>query len=109
MNRLDVRVERFESFPRRRFSMLTRKEKAALTPLSASRDPFALFRQMTADFERMFAEPAFPTLRWPFFRGEGTAWAPQIEVFEKENRLVTRVDLPGMKKEDVKVEVTDGQ
>jgi HSP20 family protein len=89
--------------------MLTRKEKAALTPLSASRDPFALFRQMTADFERMFAEPAFPTLRWPFFRGEGTAWAPQIEVFEKENRLVTRVDLPGMKKEDVKVEVTDGQ
>jgi HSP20 family protein len=29
-------------------------------------------------------------------------------VFEKDNRLFTRVDLPGMKKDDVKVEVTDG-
>jgi HSP20 family protein len=29
-------------------------------------------------------------------------------VFEKDNRLITRVDLPGMKKEEVKVEVTDG-
>lgn len=30
-------------------------------------------------------------------------------MFERDNRLVTKIDLPGMKKEDVKVEVTDGQ
>lgn len=30
-------------------------------------------------------------------------------MFAKDNRLVTKIDLPGMKKEDVKVEVTDGQ
>jgi len=29
-------------------------------------------------------------------------------VFQKDNRLVTKVDLPGIKKADVKVEVTDG-
>jgi HSP20 family protein len=29
-------------------------------------------------------------------------------VFERDNKLVTRIDLPGMKKEEVKVEVTDG-
>ena len=29
-------------------------------------------------------------------------------MFEKDNELVTKVDLPGMKKEDVKVEVMDG-
>ena len=34
---------------------------------------------------------------------------PGIDVFEKDNRLVTKIDLPGMKKEDVKVEVTDGR
>lgn len=29
-------------------------------------------------------------------------------MFEKNGRLVTKIDLPGMKKEDVRVEVTDG-
>ena len=29
-------------------------------------------------------------------------------MFERDNRLVTKIDLPGLKKEDVKVEVTDG-
>jgi HSP20 family protein len=39
---------------------------------------------------------------------EAATWAPEIEVFERDNRLVTKVDLPGLKKEDVKVEVSDG-
>jgi HSP20 family protein len=30
-------------------------------------------------------------------------------VFERGDRLVTKVDLPGVKKEDVSVEVADGQ
>ena len=37
-----------------------------------------------------------------------TARSTGIDVFERDNRLVTKVDLPGLKKEDVKVEVTDG-
>jgi hypothetical protein len=31
-------------------------------------------------------------------------WAPRVDVFEREGRLVTTVDLPGMKKEDVSVQ-----
>jgi len=74
------------------------------------RDPFAMLRQMTSEFDRAFEG-------WPFFRGsafsaraagEAVNWIPKIEVFERDKRLVTKVDLPGMKKEDVKVEVTDG-
>jgi HSP20 family protein len=46
---------------------------------------------------------------WP--RGFGEAgrslWSPQVEVFERAGRLVVRADLPGLKKEDVKVEITD--
>jgi len=30
-------------------------------------------------------------------------------MFEKDHRLITKIDLPGMKKDDVKVEITDGQ
>jgi len=34
-------------------------------------------------------------------------WSPQIETFEREGQLVIRADLPGLKKEDVNVEVTN--
>lgn len=80
------------------------------TSLASSRDPFALFRHMTADVDRMFDEGSRPFFRRAFrtLAGKTTTWAPEIDVFEKGNRLITKIDLPGMKKEDVKVEVTDG-
>ena len=34
-------------------------------------------------------------------------WAPQVEVFERGTNLVIRADLPGLKREDVSVEVED--
>ena len=73
----------------------------------------SLLRQMTTELDRLFQEPAWPSLRWPAWPTlmrplETKRWAPEIDVFEKDNRLVTKIDLPGMKKDDVKVEVTDG-
>jgi HSP20 family protein len=84
------------------------QKKTALAP----REPFTFLRQMTSDLDRMFETSGWPSFRWPLFRArsaeETATWFPEIDVFEKGNRLVTRIDLPGMKKEDVKVEVTDG-
>lgn len=73
------------------------------------RDPFALVRQMTSELDRVFDD-------WQFFRGpaliakesETASWSPKIDVMEKNNRMMTRVDLPGMTKKDVSVEVKDG-
>jgi HSP20 family protein len=86
------------------------EKKPALAPTRGARDPFALLRQMTSERDRVFDD--WPSFRWPSFRAaalpETVTWSPKIEVFEKNDRLVTRVDLPGMKKDDVSVEVTDG-
>ena len=35
------------------------------------------------------------------------AWSPQIDVFQRGNDLVVRADLPGIKKEDVRVDISD--
>ena len=83
------------------------RDKKALAPVRAT-TPFGLLRQMTTELDRMFDDPW--TVRWPALQLDNNAvWSPKIDVFEKDNRLITKVDLPGVKKEDVSVEVADGQ
>ena len=88
---------------------MTPKKTTALAPTG---DPFTLLKQMTAEFDRMLDESPWSAFRSPAFRAtpsfDGPAWLPEIDVFEKGNRLITKIDLPGLKKEDVKVEVADG-
>jgi HSP20 family protein len=90
---------------------MAEKKETTLATGRAHRDPFAVLRQMTSELDKVFEAP-IGAFRWPSFRGIGRPetvnWAPEIDVFERDNRLVTKVDLPGLKKEDVKVEVTDG-
>ena len=88
--------------------MTSKQTTTSLAP-QPDRTPFSLLRQMTAELDRVFDWPAF---RWPAFDDRapmlGAAWSPRIDVFEKNNRLITRVDLPGMKKEDVHVAIEEG-
>jgi HSP20 family protein len=91
---------------------MAQKKETALARKGV-RDPFALLKEMTSELDRMFDASAWSPMRWPVLRAalaqEPTTWYPKIDVFEKDQRMVTRIDLPGMKKEDVKVEVTDSQ
>jgi HSP20 family protein len=34
-------------------------------------------------------------------------WSPRVEILERDGRYIVRADLPGMTKDDIKVEVTD--
>lgn len=39
--------------------------------------------------------------------GDWNMWSPQVETFQRGDELVIRADLPGLKKDEVDVEVTD--
>lgn len=85
-------------------------EQKSLAKLARQEPPFSLLRQMTSELDRMFDEP-WSMLRWPSVElasPDAPIWAPKVDVVTKDNTLITRVDLPGMKKEDVLVEVEDG-
>lgn len=100
---------RFYQLMHRRCAMAEKKQ-GTLVPTRSARDPFSLLRQMTSELDRVFDD--WPSSGLPAFArlatSESSAWSPSIDVFERDNRLVTRVDLPGMKRDDVSVEVADG-
>lgn len=77
--------------------------------------PFRLVRKFAEDMERLFED--FQGFRVGSFLGreffpftkelEHVDWVPRIEVLKHNGELTVRADLPGMTKENVKVEVTD--
>jgi HSP20 family protein len=72
--------------------------------------PFSMMRRLSNEIDRMFDDIWGGRRSSGLFRGaSGTGmWAPDVEVFERKNELVVRADLPGLTKEDVRVEVSDG-
>jgi HSP20 family protein len=100
----DVKVSKSSSQqPERRSGSLARRGEYFPSFFSMSpRDfftmnPFAMMRRMSEEMDRWFGER----------EGERGVWAPAIEVREQDNNLVIWADLPGLKKEDVKLEITD--
>lgn len=89
--------------------------------------PFALMQRMAADMDRLFEQfgfgradfglsPAFgsffddastsftPTLS----RAAKTLWSPQVEVTRRGDQVVVRADLPGLDRDDLRVEIDNG-
>jgi len=67
-------------------------------------NPFSLMRRLSDEMDRAFAS-SFGL--WPGGAAAETAvWSPPIETFERDNDIVVRAELPGLSKDDVKVEVT---
>jgi HSP20 family protein len=62
--------------------------------------PFSLMRRMSEEMDRMFSG-------WG--RSESEFFAPAIEIKQREGHLVVCADLPGIQKDDIKVEVTSDQ
>lgn len=79
--------------------------------------PFTMMRRFMDDMDRMFedfghmkatpfvsTEIEFP--RWAEF--EKSMWSPEVEVLKRNGDIIVRADLPGLKLEDINVEVRDG-
>ena len=103
------------------------KEVVPQTPAEMSKveaSPFELVHRFAEEMDRVFDDfgyetgwhlplPRFLARSRKFFRHGAralatTPWSPRIDVIEREGQLVVHADLPGMSKDDVKVEVTDG-
>jgi len=71
--------------------------------------PFTTLHRLADEMNRMFEDVGFGR-RWdaPLWRDAGAGpWAPDVEVFHRNDELTVRADLPGLKREEVSVDITD--
>jgi len=72
--------------------------------------PFSFVRRFAEEMDNLFEDFNFRR-DWlaPVFGNELGAgiWSPQVEMLQHNGELIVRADLPGLTKDDVKVEVTD--
>ncbi len=68
--------------------------------------PIRELEEMRRRFEDDIARPFIRAI-WEHIPEEVKGWAPSIDVFEKGDNFVVKVELPGMKQEDVDVSVSD--
>src|SRR5262249_35161045 len=100
---------------REQLGSLRRQGQGAWLP-----SPFDMFDRMSEEmdrtFDRLFRDFMGPRRSWgrSWSRstpGQGqsqTLWSPRVEAYQQGDRFIIRAELPGLKKEDVQVEVTDG-
>ncbi|WP_437810989.1 Hsp20/alpha crystallin family protein [Sorangium sp. So ce1078] len=84
--------------------------------------PFTMLRRMMEDMDRMFDDFGFGGMLPPFRQSRSVAeqgggrglsslggglWAPHIEVGERNGQLVVKADIPGVTKDDIRVELRD--
>jgi HSP20 family protein len=79
-------------------------------------NPFELMDRMAEEmdrsFDRVFRGVGAPRRSWlgrsAYGSGARTGiWAPRVEAFQNGDQFIVRAELPGLKKDDVQVEVTD--
>jgi len=61
-------------------------------------EPFAEFGELRSRLDRIFDD---------WLDGRERAWTPAIDVVREDGHLVVHADLPGVKPEEVKIEVED--
>jgi len=63
-------------------------------------NPFELMRRFAEEMDRNFSN-------WPAAGKTAQQSAPAVEIFERNGKMIVKAALPGLKPDDVKVELTD--
>jgi HSP20 family protein len=63
-------------------------------------DPFGIFDEMERFWRTGWPFGARPF--WPAL-AQATEWAPRLDAYEKDGHIVLKVDVPGIKREDLEV------
>jgi HSP20 family protein len=82
-------------------------EPFSFTPGEFFSNPFSIMRRMHEEMDRVFAESFGGRSGSGAFGGGLGTWAPTIEISERDNEMRICAELPGLRPEDVKVEVTE--
>jgi HSP20 family protein len=86
-----------------------KKELTETGRRSSLLDPFDLFGSFRQEFDDMFARFRQDLDRsLPARFGNGKGWAPAVNVHETEKQLLVQAELPGMKLEDMTLQIQDG-
>ncbi len=69
------------------------------------RDPF---REMEEEMERFFEEWPFRWRPWTRRALRAREWTPRVDMFDRQDRVIVKAELPGVNKEDIDVSVAGG-
>jgi HSP20 family protein len=74
------------------------------------RDPFEMMQRISDEMDQVFESFFYgrPLARQARQSGLQSLWAPEVELSEEGNKLRVCVDLPGVPKDNVKIDVHDG-
>src|SRR5207247_9185639 len=83
-----------------------RGQISRMEPWSSS-SPFGMMRRFADEMDRMFEGFGFPSIERLRPWNTSERFSPTVDMFERDGKLVISADLPGLNKDDVKVDVTE--
>jgi HSP20 family protein len=79
-------------------------EKGSLAPVSRTISPFWPIQRLQHEIDHLFGHPFGSWLSSPESMIED--WMPAVNMYEENNNIIVKAELPGMKKEEFEVYVT---
>jgi len=94
-----------------RQTAITPREERHLARSRGWDEPFSMMQRLADEMDRMFEDFGVGR-RWgtsphSITAGIPAVWTPEVEVFQKGDQLTIRTDLPGLKKDEVSVDIAD--